>query len=511
MKATKPAASTITREVLPNGLVVIAEHMPHARSVSIGIWVRAGSRAEPERLNGIAHFIEHMVFKGTVAAHRRTDCREMDSVGGMLDAFTSKESVCFNAKVLDEHLPMAFDVLSDLVLRPLFAEEDIAKEKQVILEEIRMEEDNPESVAHEVLTQNFWRGHPLGAPILGTRATVRRFTRDALVDCFRPWYAPEQSSSSPPRAASRCRSLLELAHRRVWQRSSRAQARAPHSAGRAPARRTRAARGAQQARARAGAHHHGRAVVSAGRSRAATPLRCSTTFSAAACRRGCFRTFASGKDWPTRFSANSIPTPTPACCRSMRAPARQNIERVLRSVAEELRRMKQEPVSRGRIAPRQGPAQGLAAAFARIVAARACPTWRARRCILADFLPCEELQASLEAVTRERRAANRPGIFPARKNRRHRAGPAGGLPADARPAGLLSVCVAAAAFRRRSAACRAILARESSSVICSSIVDALASLCDDACGRVFERLRQARVLRFSERRTGVGGIASAFA
>jgi len=183
----------IERQVLPNGLVMVTEPMPHMRSVSIGIWVRAGSRREPEQLNGIAHFIEHMVFKGTSRRSAEVIAREMDSVGGLLDAFTSKELVSFNAKVLDEHLPRAFDVLSDLVLEPLFAAEDIVKEKQVILEEIRMEDDNPESLAHEMLTQSFWRGHPLGAPILGTRATVRAFSRRSVVDCFRKWYTPKNT------------------------------------------------------------------------------------------------------------------------------------------------------------------------------------------------------------------------------------------------------------------------------------------------------------------------------
>src|SRR5690349_14115010 len=184
------AGISIEREALSNRLVLVAEHMPHMRSVAIGIWVRAGSRGEPQGLNGIAHFIEHMVFKGTSRRSAEQIAREMDSVGGLLDAFTSKEMVSFNAKVLDENLPVAFDVLSDLVLEPIFAEEDIAKEKQVILEEIRMEDENHESLAHEMLTQSFWRGHPLGAPILGTRATVRRFTRKSVVNCFGRWYTP---------------------------------------------------------------------------------------------------------------------------------------------------------------------------------------------------------------------------------------------------------------------------------------------------------------------------------
>src|ERR1041385_6510878 len=110
----KKISKTISREVLPNGLVLVAEKMPHAHSVSIGIWLRAGSRREPPALNGIAHFIEHMVFKGTERRSAEQIAREMDAIGGMLDAFTSKEATCFNARVLGAHLPLAFDVLSDM-------------------------------------------------------------------------------------------------------------------------------------------------------------------------------------------------------------------------------------------------------------------------------------------------------------------------------------------------------------------------------------------------------------
>ncbi len=183
----------IQREALPNGLMVITEQMPHVRSVSVGVWMRTGSRREPAELNGISHFIEHMVFKGTERRSAEEIARSVDSVGGMLDAFTAKEMICFNAKVLDEHLPIAFDVLSDLVLRPRFADEDIVKEKQVVLEEIKMDQDNPDYLVHEIFTQSFWRGHPLGKPILGTHETVKRFTRDTLWACFRPCYAPNNT------------------------------------------------------------------------------------------------------------------------------------------------------------------------------------------------------------------------------------------------------------------------------------------------------------------------------
>jgi len=181
----------IQREVLPNGLVVITEAMEHVRSASIGMWIRTGSRQEPAELNGISHFIEHMLFKGTERRSAEEIAQSMDRVGGMLDAFTTKEMISFNAKVLDEHLPVAIEVISDLVLRPRFDQQDITKEKSVVLEEIKMEQDNPEYLVYEIFTQNFWREHPLGKPILGTRDSVNRFEREALVGCFRSWYAPD--------------------------------------------------------------------------------------------------------------------------------------------------------------------------------------------------------------------------------------------------------------------------------------------------------------------------------
>ena len=178
------------KEVLPNGLMVITEPMEHVHSVSVGLWLRSGSRREPAELNGISHFIEHMVFKGTRRRTAEDIAREVDSIGGMLDAFTAKEMVCFNTRVLDEHLPKAFDVLADMVLEPKFADEDIAREQSVILEEIRMTQDNPEDLVHELFTQNFWMPHALGKPILGTPETVSAFTRASLKDWFGRWYAP---------------------------------------------------------------------------------------------------------------------------------------------------------------------------------------------------------------------------------------------------------------------------------------------------------------------------------
>jgi len=184
-------ARDIHRHVLPNGLVVITETMQHVRSVSVGIWVRNGSRREAASENGLAHFLEHMVFKGTERRSAEHIAREMDSVGGMLDAFTSKEQICFNAKVLDEHLPIAFDVLADLVLRPKLDSNDIKKERQVVLEEIKMDLDNPEYLLHDLFTRGFWPDHSLGRPILGTPDTVRKFDGDSLRKRFKTWFAPD--------------------------------------------------------------------------------------------------------------------------------------------------------------------------------------------------------------------------------------------------------------------------------------------------------------------------------
>ena len=164
--------------------------MDHVHSVSVGVWLRNGSRREPAQLNGISHFIEHMLFKGTQRRSAEAIAREVDSVGGMLDAFTAKEMVCFNTRVLDEHLPKVFDVLADMVLNPKFANEDIEREKSVIIEEIGMTLDNPEDLVHELFTQNLWQPHPIGKPILGTPDTVSSFTRDSLQKWFRRWYAP---------------------------------------------------------------------------------------------------------------------------------------------------------------------------------------------------------------------------------------------------------------------------------------------------------------------------------
>jgi predicted Zn-dependent peptidase len=195
MSATlTPLSASPTRNIrrtrLPNGLLVLTESIPHVRSVCMGVWIDSGSRDESLSQNGISHFVEHMVFKGTTSRSAQQFAREADAIGGNLDAFTGKESICFNIKVLDEHIASGLDLLADLVLHPTFTAEDIARERGVILEEIKMDEDNPDYLVHETFTQNFWKGDSLGRPILGTVKTVSSFNQQTVFDYYAGSFTP---------------------------------------------------------------------------------------------------------------------------------------------------------------------------------------------------------------------------------------------------------------------------------------------------------------------------------
>jgi predicted Zn-dependent peptidase len=162
--------------------------MPHVRSVSIGVWLTRGSRHETVEQSGIAHFVEHMLFKGTATRTAEDIAQTVDSIGGQMDAFTAKEYASYYFKVLDEHLPLAVDVLADIVMNPAFSEGDIGREKKVVLEEIKMVEDTPDDLVHELFTERFWQGHPLGRPILGTKETVEALAQDGLRRYFAKTY-----------------------------------------------------------------------------------------------------------------------------------------------------------------------------------------------------------------------------------------------------------------------------------------------------------------------------------
>jgi predicted Zn-dependent peptidase len=181
------------KSTLPGGLRVITEAIPHVRSASVGVWVGAGSNWEAPVDSGISHFIEHMLFKGTTTRTARQIAQAIDSRGGSLNAFTAKEQTCYYAKVLDEHLPVAVDVLSDMALHSTFDPAELEKEKGVIIEEIKMYEDVPDDVVHDLFITALWPEHALGRPIVGTVDTVQAFTRDRVRGYFGSHYTPEHT------------------------------------------------------------------------------------------------------------------------------------------------------------------------------------------------------------------------------------------------------------------------------------------------------------------------------
>src|SRR5438477_3373418 len=179
----------IVRDTLDNGIRLVTESMGHVRSVSLGVWLTSGSRHESDEQSGIAHFVEHMLFKGTDTRSAEDIAQTIDSIGGQMDAFTAKEYASYYIKVLDEHMSLAVDVLSDIVRRPALSADDIEREKKVVLEEIKMVEDTPDDLVHELFTENFWVDHPLGRPILGSPETVDALTQDGLRRYFNGVYS----------------------------------------------------------------------------------------------------------------------------------------------------------------------------------------------------------------------------------------------------------------------------------------------------------------------------------
>ncbi len=165
---------------MPNGMCVLTEQIPHAISVTAGIWVLRGSRHEPEERSGITHFVEHMFFKGTEKRNTLDISREIESVGGSLNAFTAKEVLCLYVRVLHSHLPLALDLLTDLFQNALFPEDEMEKERQVILQEISMVEDAPEEFIHELFAGAYWRGHPLGRSTLGPPEIIQSLSQEDL-------------------------------------------------------------------------------------------------------------------------------------------------------------------------------------------------------------------------------------------------------------------------------------------------------------------------------------------
>ncbi|MFC3882524.1 M16 family metallopeptidase [Bacillus songklensis] len=181
----------IKRYTCQNGVRIVLENIPTVRSVAIGIWIGTGSRNETPELNGVSHFLEHMFFKGTKTRSAREIAESFDRIGGQVNAFTSKEYTCYYAKVLDEHADHALDVLADMFFNSVFDEEELKREKNVVYEEIKMYEDTPDDIVHDLLSKAAYESHPLGYPILGTEKTLDTFTGDTLRQYMNETYIPE--------------------------------------------------------------------------------------------------------------------------------------------------------------------------------------------------------------------------------------------------------------------------------------------------------------------------------
>ena len=181
------------KHVLENGLTIIGEEIPYVKSISLGVWINAGSRIEDEEISGVSHFIEHMLFKGTRNRISKQIASEIDNLGGQINAFTSKECTCYYVKLLDSHIDIGIDVLSDMILNSKFNEDDLDKERSVIIEELKMYEDSPEDLAYDLLTENIYKNDPLGMNIIGTEESLNRLNREKLLDYFNKYYVPNNS------------------------------------------------------------------------------------------------------------------------------------------------------------------------------------------------------------------------------------------------------------------------------------------------------------------------------
>src|SRR3954466_5718462 len=191
--------STVRKSVLPGGLRVVTESLPAVRSVALGIWVGVGSRDEDLSHAGATHYLEHLLFKGTSKRTALEISAEMDTAGGEMNAFTAKEYTCYYARVLDADLPLAVDVLSDMVTSSLIAPKDVDAERNVVLEEIAMNDDDPSDTVHEAFTAKLFGDTPLGRPILGTTDSINAITRDQIFEHYQPPYTPHHLRAPPAR------------------------------------------------------------------------------------------------------------------------------------------------------------------------------------------------------------------------------------------------------------------------------------------------------------------------
>lgn len=178
---------------LSNGLTIIAEEIPYLKSISMGIWFRSGIKTEENYIDGVSHFIEHMMFKGTKNRTSKQLVAEIENLGGVINAFTGRECTCYYVRLLDEHLNIGIDILSDMILNSKFDEKDIEREKSVIIEELKMYEDSPEDLTYDILLERVYNNKGIGKNILGSKESIKSMNRDAILDYFEKFYVPENA------------------------------------------------------------------------------------------------------------------------------------------------------------------------------------------------------------------------------------------------------------------------------------------------------------------------------
>jgi hypothetical protein len=348
------AEAGFERTELPGGLRVLTERMPAVRSVTLGIWAGVGSRDETPRLAGASHYLEHLLFKGTERRSARDIAEAMDAVGGETNAFTSKEYTCFYARTLDRDLPLAVDVLVDMLRSSKMAAADVDAERTVILEEIGMHNDAPDDVVHDLFAEALFGGHPLGRPVLGT---VDSITSHAARR-HRPLLAAPLRARQPGGGGGRqpgARPGGRAGRRGASAEAGRASPSAPARAG--------ASRGST-AGSRSGASRPSRptwcwaAAGCPGPTRAASPSGCSTSPSAAGSARGCSRRCGRSAAWSTRSTPTPPSTPRPGSFSVYAGAAPKRIHDVLAIVRDELERVVADGLTEAELERGKGHLEG---------------------------------------------------------------------------------------------------------------------------------------------------------
>ena len=337
---------------MANGVRILTEAMPQVVSSSIGIWVENGSRYEEPAENGVSHFIEHLLFKGTKKRTAAQIAEAFDAVGGVLNAFTGKEYTCYYAKVLGKDLEMATEVLADIFLESVFDPAEIERERQVVLQEISQAEDTPDDFIHDLFTENFWKGHPLALPIFGSVETVNKIDRELLISFMADALSRRAASLSPRRARSstsvstaKCAGLFggiagdgkvekfspPVDHPLVLNRAEEA---------------------------RAGAYLHRRPRYQPVASAALRSATCSTPRSAAGCPRGCSRKCAKSAAASTASTRSSRRSSIPATSASTPAPIPNGSMKCSKSRVAELRKVERDGLEPAELARAKSQLQG---------------------------------------------------------------------------------------------------------------------------------------------------------